>query len=229
MGRGGRQSKRINVWRCNLPEGPGTHPPEHVQGDGSEMRARHFCATAIAVCIPAVVFAQRTKADPSGATAGAMAPSSSTAKAPSARDLQDLNPASLLIDKKKKASLPDSTVAQLKAVEKKIKERNASFYAAYDSVRRVAVPVSAMQSGSSGGAHFVDADKSRETTAPSASELASSQAAMRDLRKLMADFRDRRSADVTDALAVVADAQKKAATDLLNAQSVDLDNLIGKP
>jgi len=158
-----------------------------------------------------------------------MAPPASVAKAPTTRDLQELNPASLLIDKKKKASLADSTVAQLKAVEKKIKERNASFYAAYDSVRRVAVPVQAMQSGSSGGAHFVDADKSRETTAPSAGELASSQAAMRDLRKMMADYRDRRSADMADALAVVPDAQKKTATDLLTAQNADLDTLIGKP
>jgi hypothetical protein len=197
------------------------------------MRARYF-TFFLTVCIPSIVFAQKKGAggsDPSAPApmSSSSSSSSSAAKAPTIRDLQDLNPASLLIDKKKKSSLADSTVAQLKAVEKKIKDRDASFYAAYDSVRRIAVPVQAMQSASTGGAHFVDADKAHEATAPSATELASSQAAMRDLRKMMAEYRDRHSSDVADALAIVPDAQKKAATDLLNSQNGDLDKLIGKP
>jgi hypothetical protein len=192
------------------------------------MRTQLFCTVALAACIPAAVFAQRTRGgDPSGVTSGAMTPPPSAPKAPSARDLQDLNPASLLIDKKKKASLPDSTVAQLKAVEKKINDRNAQFFATYDSVHKWTKPLA------SGGTAAVrpgfQPDNSNAGTTSSAGDQAQVQSAMRELRKMMADFRDRHAADMTDALAIIPDAQKKAATDLLNSQNGDLDKLIGKP
>jgi len=45
------------------------------------------------------------------------------------------------------------------------------------------------------------------------------QSSMRDLRKLVADFRERRKTDVADALAVVPDAQKAAAAELLTAEA----------
>ncbi len=185
----------------------------------------------MAACIPAVVFAQRTRGgDPSGQTAGAMAPSSSVAKAPTSRDIADLNPASLLIDKKKKASLADSTVAQLKAVEKKIKERNAPFFVTYDSIYKWTVPITANGAVAAGaGMHGGVGDNSLSTTASSPAEQAKMQASMRDLRALMADYRERRKTDVGDALAVIPDAQKKAATDLLNSQDGDVDKLFGKP
>ena len=93
------------------------------------MRIRLFAA-ALAVCIPAAAFAQRgggggsSNADPAPPAGG----SSMGAKSPSSRDLADLNPAALLVDKKKKASLADSTVARLKAVAKTIDARNARFF-----------------------------------------------------------------------------------------------------
>jgi hypothetical protein len=43
----------------------------------------------------------------------------------------------------------------------------------------------------------------------------------------MGDLRERRKPDVTDALGVVPDAQKKAAADLLAQQDGDLEKLIG--
>ncbi len=195
------------------------------------MRTRLFCAVAIAACIPAAVFAQRTRGgDPSGVTSGAMAPPPTTVKAPSGRDLQDLNPASLLIDKKKKASLADSTVAQLKAVEKKINDRNAQFFATYDSIYKwTRSPAAAAPVAAGAGMHGGATDQAISSSASSAGEQAQAQAAMRELRKMMADYRDRHSADMTDALAVVPDTQKKSATDLLNSQNSDLEKLIGKP
>jgi hypothetical protein len=159
-----------------------------------------------------------------------MAPAPSVVKAPTSRDIADLNPASLLIDKKKKASLPDSTVAQLKAVEKKIKERNAPFFATYDSIYKWTVPlntsgVAAPSSGAKPG--FTGAsDNNLTAVGNSSAEQTKMQASMRDLRAMMADYRERRKTDVADVLAVIPDAQKKAATDLLTSQDGDLDKLL---
>jgi hypothetical protein len=198
------------------------------------MRTRLFAAT-LAVCIPSIVFAQKKGAsggsDPSApAPMSSSSSSSATVKTPSGRDLQDLNPAALLVDKKKKASLPDSTVAQLKAAEKKINDRNAQFFATYDSVRKWTIPIGGSNSATQAAALHGGAGDSKLTgVGSSAAEQAQMQTSMRDLRKMMADYRDRHSADVADALAIVPDAQKKAATDLLNSQNGDLDKLIGKP
>jgi hypothetical protein len=190
------------------------------------MRTR-LCAVVLAACIPAAAFAQgRTRggsSDPAPPPASS-APSgpSSAAKAPSSRDLADLNPATLLIDKRKKASLADSTVAQLKAVEKKIKDRNAPFFATYDSVRKWTMPLADKPSSRALGA---DAQSAAPTVSPG--EQARMQSSMRDLRGLMADFRERHKADVTDALGAVPEAQKAAATDLLGQQDAELAKLIG--
>jgi hypothetical protein len=197
------------------------------------MRTRLFAVALVStVCIPSIALAQRTRGgggDPPTSSAPSSS-SSSSAKAPSARDLQDMNPASLLIDKKKKASLPDSTVAQLKAVEKKINDRNAQFFATYDSVHKWTRSVSAAGPVAQGaGMHGGVGDQALAAGSNSAAEQAQMQSSMRELRKMMAEYRDRHSTDATEALAVVPDAQKKAATDLLNSQSGDLDKLIGKP
>ncbi len=190
-----------------------------------------FSAAVLAACIPAAVLAQKkgaTAPDPnaSSSASNTMAPSSS-AKAPTSRDLSELNPASLLISKRKKASLADSTVTQLKAIEKKINERNAAFFATYDSVRRLAVPIPTSSSGTASMNGFSDADRTRAAASPSAAETAQSQASMRDLKGLMAAYRDRRGTDAVEALMIVPDAQKKAATDLLTQQDGELDKLIG--
>jgi hypothetical protein len=194
------------------------------------MRTRLICAAAIAACIPAVVFAQRTRgSDPSGPTSGAMAPpaASSAAKAPTSRDIADLNPASLLISKRKKASLADSTVAQLKVTEQKIKDRNAPFFVTYDSIYKWTVPLTSSGAVAAGaGMHGGVGDNTLSTSTSSQAEQTKMQASMRDLRALMADYRERRKTDVADVLAVIPDAQKKPATDLLNSQDSDVEKLL---
>ena len=47
---------------------------------------------------------------------------------PSTDELQDLNPARLFVDWRKKLTLVDSQVAQMTAVEKRIRDRNASHF-----------------------------------------------------------------------------------------------------
>jgi hypothetical protein len=190
------------------------------------MRTR-IIAVALAACIPAAVFAQKGAAASAPADQGSSSGSSSGAKSPSSRDLVELNPAALLVDKRKKIPLADSTVNQLKAVQKKINDRNAQFFATYDSTRKWTMPLttsgsSAQSFGLHGG---VDSKIAEAKTSPA--EQAKMQSSMRDLRGLMADFRERRKADVADALSLVPEAQKKAAADLLTQQDGDLDKLLG--
>jgi hypothetical protein len=183
-------------------------------------------AVALAACIPAAVFAQKASvpADP-GPSSGV---SSSGAKSPSSRDFVELNPAALLVDKRKKIPLADSTVNQLKALQKKINERNAQFYATYDSTRKWTMPItSSSSSAQSVNLHGGVGDRNLTAAATSPAEQAKMQSSMRDLRGLMAEVRERRKADVADALNLVPEAQKKAAADLLTQQDGDLEKLLG--
>jgi hypothetical protein len=131
------------------------------------------------------------------------------------------------VDKRKKLTLTDSSVKQLKAVQKVIDDRNAALMAQYDSIHKWTMPLASSSSGSAMSPGFSDADKSSAASAPSAAEQAKMQSSMRDLRALVADYRERRKTDVTDALAAVPDAQKPAATTLLTQQDGDLDKLVG--
>ncbi len=192
------------------------------------MRTR-ILAAALAACIPAAVFAQGKGArssDTASSSSSRASSAPSSARSPTSHDLADLNPAALLISKRKKVPLADSTVAQLKAVEKKINDRNVQFFATYDSVRKWTIPL-ASGAASSARPGFNPGDNQLSTSTSSAAEQAKMQSSMRDLRALMADYRERRKPDVTDVLGVIPDAQKKAATDLLAQQDGDLERLIG--
>jgi hypothetical protein len=186
------------------------------------MRAR-LVAIVLACCIPAIAFAQKkgsAGSDPDNSPA-ASSGGSSMPKTPTARELSDMNPATLLIGKRKKLSLADSQVTQLKAVEKAISGRNAQFMTQYDSIHKWTQPLAA-----SVAPRDMGADNQRAASGSSAAEQAKMQSSLRDLRALLMDFRDRRNADDADALAVIPDAQKKAAADLVKQQDGDLDKMI---
>jgi hypothetical protein len=193
------------------------------------MRTR-FVAIVLAASIPAVAFAQKKGggAGLSDANDPASGSGPSARNMPRSSDLVRMNPAALLIDKKKKLNLSDSLAKQLKAVQKTIDDRNAPIFAQYDSIHKWTMPLSSSASAaSSSKPGFSDADRSSASSAPSAAEQAKMQSSMRDLRKVVADFREQRKKDVADVLAVVPDAQKAAATDLLTQQDADLDKLVG--
>ena len=161
-------------------------------------------AVALAACIPAV---RRSRREAAGHRRPAdQAPSSGAssagARTPSSRDFIDLNPAALLIDKRKKLSLADSTVAQLKAVEKKI---NAAERAVLSrrTIRHA--------SGRCRSPHRVRLRRRSAFTAASATrrsrrtDLArragqDAVVAARPSRSSWPTFRERRKADVADAL-----------------------------
>jgi hypothetical protein len=189
------------------------------------MRTR-LAALVVAACMPGAVFAQRRAAAPASDEPAPAASPRSMPKTPTARELAETNPAALLIGKRKKLSLADAAVAELKAVEKKINDRNAAFMVQYDSVHKWTVPL-ASSSASVSQPGFSDADRTRAMSTTSPAEQAKMESSLRDVRALLADFRTRRGADDADALAAIPDAQKKAATDLLKKQDTDLDKMIG--
>jgi uncharacterized protein YdeI (BOF family) len=191
------------------------------------MRIRTL-AVVLTVCIPAALVAQ--KGGRGGDNTSAPAPTGNSgpvAKSPTSGDLGDLNPAALLVDKKKKIPLADSTVAQLKAIQKKTSERNKQFFATYDSVRKWTMPLSQNGATQGFGLHGGVADAKIASTTVSPAEQAKMESSMHDLRLMFDEFRERRKADIADALAVVPEAQKKAAADLLAQQDADVEKLLG--
>jgi hypothetical protein len=191
---------------------------------------KRLVAFALAACIPAAVFAQKKGggAGIADATDPAGSAGPSARNMPSSRDLVRMNPAALLVDKHKKLTLADSVVKQLKAVQKTIDDRNAPLMAQYDSIHKWTMPLTSTAAAASSSAPgFRDADKSSAAPSMSPAEQARMQSSMRDLRQLVADYRERRKTDVADALAVIPDAQKPAATGLLTQQDADLDKLVG--
>ncbi|HXD22673.1 MAG TPA: hypothetical protein VN613_04885 [Gemmatimonadaceae bacterium] len=192
------------------------------------MRTR-LAAFVVAVCIPAAAFAQKKGGGAGLADAPDPAASAgpTAVRMPGSRDLVRMNPAALLVDKRKKLTLPDSVVKQLKAVQKTIDDRNAALMVQYDSIHKWTMPLASSSQRTAMSPGFSDADKSSAAVGPSPAEQAKMASSMRDLRRLVGDYRERRKTDVADALAVIPDAQKAAATDLLAQQDADLDKLVG--
>ncbi len=135
-------------------------------------------------------------------------------KFPEAKDLQNFNPASLLIDKKKKLSLADSQVAALKALESKIYERNAALLVRYDSLRSAYRPPLR--------------DAGRDAPAPGADSTRSvAMTQMRGMRTLLDSLSERRRVDVHDALDLIADEKtKKKAAEFVDDQDKKFNELM---
>ena len=131
-------------------------------------------------------------------------------KFPSASDLQKLNPAALIVDKRKKVSLDDGQVTALTAIRSKIYERNADVLARYDSIRKDYKPPKAQ-----------DRDRTGSTSETDSVRVASLNQ-MRTLRQLLDTLSARRTADVRDVLDFLTDdKQHRAAVELLNEQDRD--------
>ena len=195
-----------------------------------------LCAlVAIPFATATTASAQRGGGRGGGAPSGDNPGPARAQRPPSAGDLQDLNPASLLVDKRKKLTLADSQVNQMKALEKKIKERNAPIFAEYDSVRReMRFPNSAPPTGSLGG--------SKGRTSPSGSGgfgggdgagLGTSPEAMAKLREQMQalaaiglKLQERRPADVAESLALLTPDQVTKAREFIDEQDQEFDRIL---
>jgi hypothetical protein len=134
----------------------------------------------------------------------------SAPKFPVAKDIEKLNPASLLLDKKKKVALSDSQVTAMKALELKIFERNGALLAKYDSVRK----------------DFKPPTQSSDRNERPDSTQRGAMVQMRTMRDLIIQLADRRRDDVADALALVSEDKRKDAAKLLDDQDKAFGDLI---
>lgn len=129
-------------------------------------------------------------------------------KFPSAKAIEKYNPAALLLDKRKKLSLTDAQVAQLKDLRQRIFDRNASLLARYDSVQREFRPPRLItRPGDGQGA-------ASDPAADSTRRVALFQ--MRQLRTLADSLLARRRVDVREVTGVLSDdTQRIRAADFL--------------
>jgi len=128
---------------------------------------------------------------------------------PTVRDIEDMSPASLLVDRRKKLGLADSTVSQLKALEKAIKVRNAPTLALYDSVRR-RMNNSLAQDGATATPALQEEDRQNRT----------------GIHNLFVELSDRRAKDAQEALALLPEEKRKLAGDFLTEQADDFVRLM---
>lgn len=177
----------------------------------------------VGALLPAATFAQRSGTR-SEATSGSRRDSKRgpTMRAPSTREIEELNPAWLMGDKRRKLSLSDSQVTQFKALEEKIKERNKTLLTEYDSIRRdFHAPT--------GNIARVAPGSEPQIGGPTDREMEKAMQQMRVMHYIITQIADRRKQDVDETLALLKDdAQKKKALDLLKDQDDDLAKLLPK-
>jgi hypothetical protein len=161
-------------------------------------------------------------------------------KFPSAKALQDYNPASLLLEKHKKLKLTDAQQEQMKALRLMIFERNATLLARYDSMQREYKPPQldggALGGGSGGGfgggvggrggarggtrGQGGEGGQAQDPVADSTRRSAMRE--MMQLRQLADSLEDRRRTDVREVLSSLSDdAQKKKAAEFLDKQDIE--------
>jgi hypothetical protein len=160
---------------------------------------------------------------------------------PSVGQLEDLNPAAMLVDKRKRISLADSQVAQLKAIEKKIRERNAPVLAEYDSVRKeMRFPSSGPQGGEMGFSMGSGARNNRNRASgasagtggggASPDQTPEAQAKLRAQMQVLGEIgvkiQERRTADLADALAVLTPDQLAKAQEFVAEQNEEFDRIL---
>jgi len=133
-------------------------------------------------------------------------------KFPTAKSLEELNPAALLVDKHKKLKLDDSTVTALEALKARIFERNSDLMAKYDSLQRNYRPPTPPSRESQGSAP--------DTTRRDAFVQ------MQALRFTLDQLSERRHTDMKESLALVPEAQKEEAAKLLDKQDGKFSDLM---
>jgi hypothetical protein len=175
------------------------------------MRAVRCFAVAL-ILLPTIASAQRgggggggsrTRGDPK-ADFNAIAGDKGSIKL-SNRDVEDMSPVKLLIDKRKDLKLSDDQVKSLKEIESKLKEKNDPSFRALDSLRRAAQPPLHEAS---------DDERSRMMTA------------RRTFAAVVATIRGNYETSLGEAQSALDDAQKARANELVEKQKQEAQDTI---
>lgn len=158
-------------------------------------------------------------------------------KLSTAKEIEGLNPAKLLLDKRKKLSLTDSQATALLLLQQRIYERNSATLAVYDSIRKE-IKLPNMSAGGIGGDPGMGGPPGRggppgmggapavEGTRPSDEEMAKLQMQMQSLQVVVKQLRECRQLDVRETLSLVLPGQAKKSEELLGDQSKAFDKLL---
>ena len=165
-------------------------------------------AIALLLALPALALAQRGGGGGGGRTRGDthadftdMGPTIKLSN----RDLENVSPIKLLIDKRKDLKLTDDQLKQLKEREDKLKESMKPSFGALDSLRRIAAP---------SGRTADEGDKAR----------------MMDTRRqftlVVNGIRTQYDDAANEAVASLDETQKKQATELIQKQRSEADDMV---
>ena len=121
------------------------------------------------------------------------------------KDLENISPIKLLIDKRKDLKLTDDQVNKLKDKEDKLKESMKPSFGALDSLRRIATPAS---------------------RTPDEGDKARMMDTRRQFTQVVSGIRLQYDAAATDAASVLDEAQQKQAADLFQKQKAEADDMV---
>jgi len=173
------------------------------------MLSRRLAAFAL-VLIPAVASAQRgggrgSYGGDKQANYDGMRGSASMLQL-SNRDVEDISPIKLLIDKRKDLKLADDRVKQLKDLEGKLKDKNEPSFKALDSLRKVMKP----------------------SATPGEDDRTRMMAARSGVVSAVAEIRANYDASVKEVMPLLDETQQKTANDLLQKQSEDAEHMLAE-
>ena len=162
--------------------------------------------------IPAVAYAQRgasagssrVRGEPTANWKAVLGANSGGIKL-SSKDIENISPVKLLVDKRKDLQLSDDEVNQLKDLQTRLTAQNQESFRALDSLRRESQP------------------PARE---PNDEDHARMGSARRAFAATVQTIRDSYNASVNDALTILNEAQRKTAGELLDKQRKDVDIML---
>ncbi len=165
-------------------------------------------AIALLISLPTLALAQRG----GGGGGGSRMPSDkanygdngSTIKL-SNRDVENISPIKLLLDKRKDLKLTDDQVKQLKDRDDKLKETMKPSFGALDSLRRIAAPA---------GRTADEGDQARMMST------------RRQFAQVVAGIRSQYDDAANEAIASLDEAQQKQAKDLVQKQHSEADDML---
>jgi hypothetical protein len=121
------------------------------------------------------------------------------------KDIENVSPIKLLIDKRKDLKLTDDQLAKLKDREDKLKESMKPSFGALDSLRRIATPA---------GRTPDEGDKARMMDT------------RRHFTEVVTGIRVQYDAAATEATSLLDETQQKQATELLQKQRAEADDMV---
>jgi hypothetical protein len=120
------------------------------------------------------------------------------------KDVENISPLKLLIDKRKDLKLTDDQLAKLKDIDGKLKEQNVSLFKALDSLRK----------------------ETRPSNRPSDDDRTRIMSARREVTGVVKDIRANYDASLTQALPLLDESQKATADGLLQKQNEEAEKLL---